>query len=97
MNYGVILINPNLILSTTYLVTYHLTILTNVPWKGIFIRKLMRHLPQDDVVWVHCYVYVQGPAVALVLTRVRPLSTGTHTLRDGKMFYRLFKLHHREL
>ena len=41
---------------------------------------------------------VQGPAVAMVHTRVRPiLSTGTHTLRDGEMFYQLFKPHHREL
>ena len=42
---------------------------------------------------------VQGPAVAMVHTRVRPthLSTGTHILRDSEMFYQLFKPHHGEL
>ena len=55
----------------------------------IIIGELRWHIPAANV---------QGPAVAMVHTRVRPiLSTGTHTLKDGEMFYQLFKPHHREL
>ena len=42
--------------------------------------------------------WVQGPAVAMVHTRVRLiLSTGILTLADGEMLYCLLKLYHRVL
>ena len=43
-------------------------------------------------------IYVQGPVLAMVHTRVRHIvSTVTHTLTHGEMFYCLFKPHHRIL